>query len=1001
MPVVTALTAVAAEIAAQVVRSRVQRLGEGAFDGLLGRLKPDKVEACLTAAIKAMAHAIPGLRELREYPSLKAFFVEPSTIELLDPLLRCDLEQFQQDKLCMALMLSSAAPEDMSKRELLAACAAFDDAYRTGLSADRSLAAKLAAYQRSSQVHEARRASALLEQVVRILDPGCPGTAEEQQQALEGYLETLLQETDHVTIQGIGSKPGAGQEALFYPIEQLYTPLKSARTPGRAERATLLDEESRGAGLGREAMAEHVELKELLAAHDRLLLVGDPGAGKTTFLRLIACVLARDLLEGCPERQPSGREVHLGLAGDRPAPVPVFIRLADLASEPKELVPNHRCLLSYLNRRHGQQLGLMLADMLDHGRVALLLDGLDEVADREQRGCILAAVRGLLQHYGGGLVAITTRPFGYKAMAKLPGMATARIDDFGTPEIEEFLRRWVRLLPGQQRQGRYQELLRRAIIDDLNIRRMARNPVMLTCLCVVHWNERRLPEGKADLLAAVLRWLLGSRDQSRKARGYTSGFAEECFKALALAMCTHERGKLAAADLTWAAEQLERPFHRKGVTDVEVLRDRGRRFLEEEALDSGIVEQLGSGRIRFWHLTFQEHYAARALCVKGDQEGDGGWWPILGPKRLDRQWSEIIDHFAGSLAEAGWERLDVLVDRLLAPAREGDLVETAKAVGVVGRVLRVLQVYEYEPPPELGWAEARQRAMAVFTLEGAAQVPVAQRIAAAEALGQAGDPRLTSCIDNLLPVLPIPGLRMGRFPVTVEAYRRFVEDGGYRRPDCWDEVGWATRQDKGWTEPEEWDKQTLTPNRPVTGVSWYEARAYCRWLAALSGMAIGLPTSREWGKAARPRGGGPYPWGVEEPNADRANFEGNVGAPTPIGVYPAGAGPHGHAELAGNVWEWCSTALVRQAGHGFVENEEACHLGDKASRVLRGGSWGSDAWDLRCAFRAWVLRSASRNKGRPGGRDAAVGFRLVCRSQASMSIEPRSLTLDPKGGNSR
>jgi hypothetical protein len=74
------------------------------------------------------------------------------------------------------------------------------------------------------------------------------------------------------------------------------------------------------------------------------------------------------------------------------------------------------------------------------------------------------------------------------------------------------------------------------VVNVARMRRMAKYPVMLACLCVVHWNEKRLPEGKADLIMAVLRWLLDAKEEKRLARGYSNTFAGECFKSLALAM---------------------------------------------------------------------------------------------------------------------------------------------------------------------------------------------------------------------------------------------------------------------------------------------------------------------------------------------------------------------------------------------------------------------------------------------------------------------------------
>jgi 3',5'-cyclic AMP phosphodiesterase CpdA len=96
------------------------------------------------------------------------------------------------------------------------------------------------------------------------------------------YLEALVEETDHLDIRGISRADETGA-ARRYPIERLYTPL---RTRG---------------GLREGELGGTVALENFLPASPRLLIEGQPGAGKTTFLRFVACSLARDLLEvECP-----------------------------------------------------------------------------------------------------------------------------------------------------------------------------------------------------------------------------------------------------------------------------------------------------------------------------------------------------------------------------------------------------------------------------------------------------------------------------------------------------------------------------------------------------------------------------------------------------------------------------------------------------------------------------------------------------------------------------
>ncbi len=455
----------------------------------------------------------------------------------------------------------------------------------------------------------------------------------------------------------------------------------------------------------------------------------------------------------------------------------------------------------------------------------------------------------------------------------------------------------------------------------------------------------------------MLRWLINAKEEKRKARGYTNTFAEECFKALALAMTNHPDGKQVNADLAWAAERLAAPFlDELGVHGVR-LRRVGMEFLESEMLDSGIVEQASVGQLRFWHYTFQEHFAARAIVDQEDGEGPGGWWHIVSRNLDNRQWDEVLDHFAGRLARTGRRRLNLLVERVLGTVKMEDLASVARAVGVLGRILRILEVYDYDPPSRLGWEEARNRVMEIFDLAGASRVPVEQRIAAAEALGRAGDPRFHSVEPEMAPIPGMVNVLLGKYPVIVDEYRGFVDGGGYNDPRYWGE-SWETKEEANWKEPEDWEIQIEHLNWPVTGVSWLEAVAYCNWLSLRSEYTFRLPKSDEWEKAAtNPKG--EYPWGDEEPDKERLNFDSNVGNPTPVGIYPGGVAPGGHLDMSGNVWEW---------------NYDSDDNG--AGRVFRGGSWGNSARDCRSAIRNYGFT--------PDGRVDNLGFRLS-----------RSLTLGP------
>lgn len=157
----------------------------------------------------------------------------------------------------------------------------------------------------------------------------------------------------------------------------------------------------------------------------------------------------------------------------------------------------------------------------------------------------------------------------------------------------------------------------------------------------------------------------------------------------------------------------------------------------------------------------------------------------------------------------------------------------------------------------------------------------------------------------------------------------------------------------------DWDEQQKHPNRPVTRVSWYEAAAYASWRKAR------LPTEAEWERAARGREGRRYPWGDDKPTPRKANYGGLVGSSSPVGVYLEGATPNGIHDLAGNVWEWCADWYGKYPS-GAQEDPASPATGD--DRVLRGGSWYSNAENCR---------SASRHRVGPGLRGNNGGFRFA------------------------
>ncbi|MCX2733140.1 ergothioneine biosynthesis protein EgtB [Saccharopolyspora sp. NFXS83] len=217
-------------------------------------------------------------------------------------------------------------------------------------------------------------------------------------------------------------------------------------------------------------------------------------------------------------------------------------------------------------------------------------------------------------------------------------------------------------------------------------------------------------------------------------------------------------------------------------------------------------------------------------------------------------------------------------------------------------------------------------------------------------------------------------------PVTNGAYRRFVEGGGYDAPRWWSDAGWAYRQHAELGAPRFWRRdgggwlrrrfghvEPLPDDEPVLHVSFYEAEAYARWAGKR------LPTEQEWEKAARhdPRTSRSlrYPWGDEDPRPEHANLGQRHLQPAPAGAYPRGAAPCGARQLIGDVWEWTSSDFLPHPGFvAFPYREYSEVFFGPEHKVLRGGSFGTDAAACRGSFRNWDL---------PIRRQIFAGFRCA------------------------
>jgi formylglycine-generating enzyme required for sulfatase activity/energy-coupling factor transporter ATP-binding protein EcfA2 len=852
-------------------------------------------------------------------------------------------------------------------------------------------------------------------------------TAVQRESALGRYLTHIISRNRYLQLQGIRS----GGKLVNIELESIYITLRATRTRTVQAKDDWLAREAQlspGERIGKGDPAgrpDHVEtvlvkVEQALAENPRLVVLGDPGSGKTTLLRYLALRYARDRAEGTTV-------VRDWLARPESGHLPLLVPLRNLGAYLKAHYPTpdgaegHDRVLEFLRAYlKGERLA-MPDDFFDRdleaGRVALLLDGMDEVGDDALRQRVARLVEAFACAYPQCRVVVTSRVVGYAGAARLgEGFATTTVSDFTLADVAQFLTHWHRLIAvGQMGPGESAEhyaaaqttQLMQAIKDNPRVRELAINPLMLTVIALVHRDRVKLPDRRAELYAEAVDVLLGKWDEARgveetcilEGRPFDAGDRRLLLQSLALKMHAAGKKEIEADDLQ---RELRAAF--ANMTPDARAADRAvERFIKVIQERTGLLVEAGPGAYRFSHLTFQEYLAAVEMAERDD------YVEYTLTRVAEAWWREVILLEAGYLSTKKVAKVTRLVraiaDCPIEPELFHNLVLVAECLRDVGptrvegdlaeAMRKRLNIELEQPIPEIfdvkqvgflerltGSVEKRKAAMAEQR-----QKVFARRLAAANALGRIesgaygtggqywtlphGEPKWITILagefwmggEGQYDGKPVHRVQVDEFqiaitPITNGQYWLFVSATGANPPQHWQ----GDLPPKG------------KENHPVVYVSWHDALKYCEWLSKVTGKPVRLPTEAEWEKAARgDKDKRAYPWGDDFDPARCNSRESGIGGTSPVGIYPTGASPYGALDMAGNVWEWCQS---ERGAYPYKSDDGREKLDGVAGRVVRGGSWSRPRGSARCAF---------RDDGHPGSRDGSLGFRVGVVSAGSRS----------------
>ncbi len=800
--------------------------------------------------------------------------------------------------------------------------------------------------------------------------------------AIVEYLRRLKAATALLPLSGLGQ----GVQ-IELPVQQACIPLNVVMTRGlNDERYWRFDEQALPR---REPCAGQVPLNDVFKWAARfgsrgVLLLGDPGAGKTTGARRFCW---RVLTE--PDLPQT-----LGLPAGT---LPVFLRLCQLTSH--HLDQGAAGLQAFITDSvAAAALPADLAnpgpDLLACNRILWIFDGLDDVASEQGRVLVCDWIKQALAERPDDSFLVTSRYQAYQGRADLgPAFSQFHVTPLDAPQVTEFVDRWFRAVcrslhgPGEATEERAAgfsrpllEMLQESEYRVGRLPELAANPLLLSLLCVMHYQDRNLPRRRAELYARGVRVLVEHWRQEVLENQGAADFDPEVAESVlaSVAWRLHEQ-----ADCT--SQTVEELGAVAGRALAEVApgaglgRD-GAEFIRRMRDQSGILVMESASQCGFRHRAFQEYLAGLHGAREGRAEAlvrqvGKRWWREVILVAVAVGSRDFVKQFFGAMLQTdAVARESALVDQCLDEARYAVLEPFIEALrdpaATVPRrldILRRLRPFNHpdlvaacrelarSQPGELASLAREVLQRGKIEIERPAievggtprELHVEPRTGIAFIAIPAGEFDMGSN-DGASDEKPVHRVRLSqpfllsKYPVTNAEYGRFLKASPKVKP------------------PEYCSNHQFNdPQQPVVGVSWEDAQAFCQWAGCR------LPTEAEWEHACRAGSTGRFCFGDDESALREYAWYGENSDGRTHSVGQKKPNQWGLHDMHGNVWEWCQDRYVSYSPGMVIDPTGP---GQGQYRVLRGGAWYYSARDCRSAFRYTSL---------PSFRYGSIGFRVV------------------------
>ncbi len=458
---------------------------------------------------------------------------------------------------------------------------------------------------------------------------------------------------------------------------------------------------------------------EVISANPRIVITGAAGTGKSSLCRFIVTALAY-ACDPRAERQDRVKGLEmLGAAWIHGPILPIYVSLRDFANRAKLFPKSLRAataehLLDYIKDATGNlaphlEAYLTQTDVPTHGSL-LVLDGLDEVYEAADRIILQRIIENWADRFPSCRVIVTSRTYAYRYDARWrlsDRFASAELAPFTWQQVKNYIERWYEnvaqnrpsALGGRAVAAQQASLmaadLNKAIRENQALWPLARQPLMLALLTLIHEDYKQLPDKRAELYEHTVelldRWNIPSHGDRLHEKLATINLERmrAALKLIAFELHSEQQSYQRYPTTIQRARLLDKLLEQQslggglgaGIEDV----------LEYLATRNGILVSDAPNMYRFPHLTIQEYLAACALLEFYDEcrmpaglpppSGDGWVFPenIVALLCQDYARWRNVTLFAGAIIAAGkWQDMRwQLIDELLPPALDGPLSEQA------------------------------------------------------------------------------------------------------------------------------------------------------------------------------------------------------------------------------------------------------------------------------------------------------------------------------------